>query len=147
MEKDNRLTRWQRFDDIFRSFDEFFGNIGMPHTNSLSTTDKKFWMLRELEDVEDIDGGKRISIAVPGRTKDNIEITVEDDSLKISAKKTESVIGRLVHSFCSNEFCTIYDISQYDKDSIDARVENGILTIDLKYKDVPKSSSHKVEIK
>lgn len=128
------------FGDFFDSFDSFFG------VNSLST-DRSFFMSRTIDDVEDIEGGKRISIAVPGRTKENIMITVEDGDLKISTKKTESNFGRLVQHFCSSEFATVYDVSEFDEKNIEAKVENGILTIDLKYKEISPKTYRQIPVK
>lgn len=141
--RDNKLSI--RYPGIFRAIDDFFDEFDIGR-NYLSS-DNNFMIFRKIDDIEDIENGKRLLIPVPGRDKNNIEVTVDGDTLKISAKKEESKIGKLFKSFSTDEFATIYNISEFDSENIDAKIENGILSIDLKYKIIPKDKSKKIEVK
>lgn len=74
--------------------------------------------------VTENDDEYRIEIAVPGLTKEDIEINLKDSILTISHKKEESNDG----FFFTNSFEKQYSLpSDINEKGITAKIENGIL--------------------
>jgi HSP20 family protein len=69
----------------------------------------------------------KVEFVVPSLSKDDISILLEDDLLKVKYEKPEESTNSYISSF-GKTFTLPEDIN--DK-KIDARVENGILTIDI----------------
>ena len=69
----------------------------------------------------------KVEFVVPSLSKDDISILLEDDLLKVKYEKPEESTNSYISSF-EKTFTLPEDIN--DK-KIDARVENGILTIDI----------------
>lgn len=77
-----------------------------------------------------------LTIPAPGLTKENVSVNVEDDYLTVKYQKTyqpEEV--KLTFSNYENKFKIPDDVNQND---ITAKVENGVITIVLPKKIVPK---------
>lgn len=84
--------------------------------------------------IEKVEGGYQIQVAVPGWKRDQIEISVHNDVLKITgAKKEETVERNWVHKGISGKSFT----KQLKLDNTlrvaDASLEDGMLNIDLVY--------------
>lgn len=80
----------------------------------------------------------KVQLAVPGLTKDDVKITIKDSMLKISHEKTETDDKTF---YFTNSFVKEYYIpDDGDEEKIKAKVENGILEIDI-----PKSKEKKNE--
>lgn len=99
----------------------------------------------EKEEIVDTEDGKRIFINVPGRNKDNIEIELTDNILKVSGKSIENENRKLSKIHCFKEFSYSWNVKDFS-DDIKATIKDGILTIDLKYKEKPKKLVKKIEI-
>ena len=119
------VTPWKDFEDLMEL--------------TFPSVDKK-------HEVIDIENGKRILIDIPGRTKDNINIELKDDYLTVSGNKLEKEEGRFFKRSSSSQFSYSWNIDGFDQESIDASAKDGILSIDLKYKEEPKNSIRKINI-
>lgn len=140
--RDEFLTPFSNwFDDFFNerfpSLDVgFFGKSGYPKV-----------------DVIDEDNQITIKAEVPGLNKDQVSVFIDDDVLQIKGEKkeeTEDKNKRYVHrELKHSSFCRSFSLGDnVDKESADAKFENGILSITLKKTvPTPKAEARKVEIK
>jgi len=99
-------------------------------------------------DISEENGNLNVTAEIPGVNKENIKITLQDNILTIEGEKkkeiensdknlirTERVFGTFKRSFTLP--------SEVDSDKVEAKFENGILSIQLK-KIEPKAMSEKV---
>ena len=138
---DRALRRAGNFDP-FRDFDElerrFFGSPNAV-VNSFRT------------DVMDNGDAYVLEAELPGFTKENINIDIENDCLTISAeRKLENEDKK--HNFVKRErfygsYTRSFDVSGINVDGIEAKYENGILTLHLPKKAAEIPASRKLEIK
>ena len=127
------------FDELFPSFDSgFFSRGSYPKI-----------------DLQENENEVIITADVPGLTKDKINIEIDDGILSIKGEKRENKEekdkkGKITYSErkCS-AFCRSFSVGDnIDKESIDAKFENGVLTINLKKATpTPKIEPKKIEIK
>lgn len=78
-------------------------------------------------DIESTKDGAYISFEVPGYTKDNLEIVLENKEIKITGKRVFNKKGEtktIRHNFKLNNY-------QINEGNIEATVSNGILTLFL----------------
>lgn len=94
----------------------------------------------------------KIELALPGWSKDEIRIEIEDDTLKVSGEKSEKNVkeDHTIHrqEFYTNRFFRSVILNEMvNQDEISATMENGILVIDLKkFSKEEKPGYKKVEI-
>ncbi len=128
-------------------FNDFFGNEWMEKANTTSPA----------INIAETDTDYKVEIAVPGMTKDDFSIRIEDnDQLVVSMEKKqenteENKKGRyLRREFSYSQFQQNMILpDNVEKDKIEAKVENGILTIDIPKKDpnAQKPVNKVIEIK
>ena len=88
--------------------------------------------------IEETDDGYTITLEVPGMTKKDINITIENKVIKINGSKK---INDTMNSVIKKEFAANINV---DPKASSAKVENGILTVNLiKSKDT--SNTIKIE--
>jgi HSP20 family molecular chaperone IbpA len=95
-------------------------NISSQSTQSHSIFDGEY-------DIELTKDGAYVSFEVPGYTKDNLEIVLENKDIKITGKRVYNKNGdirTIKHRFNLNNY-------QINENSIEATVANGILTLFL----------------
>lgn len=109
--------------------DEFFGNKNLNGLyNPIIKSNKKNINILEKENSYEV------SIELPGFSKNDIKIEVIDDILKISSivEKSENNDDEnyIVRNFIKSSFEKSFILNEdSDKESIDAKMENGILNI------------------
>lgn len=130
-------------DKLARLGDRFFVTPWRDFEDLMEIT---FPIVDKKHEVIDIENGKRILIDIPGRTKDNINIELKDDYLTVSGNKLEKEEGRFFKRSSSSQFSYSWNINGFDQESIDASTKDGVLSIDLKYKEEPKNSIRKINI-
>lgn len=128
-------------------FNDFFGNEWMEKANTTSPA----------INIAETDTDYKVEIAVPGMTKDDFSIRIEDDDQlvvtmeKKQENKEEDQKGRyLRREFSYSQFQQNMILpDNVEKDKIEAKVENGILTIDIPKKDpnAQKPVNKVIEIK
>lgn len=116
--------------DIFDVFDNFFRPVFSEETSCLKTN------IRETENAYELD------VEVPGYTKDQIKITLENGYLSVVCSKQEQETNgkyrrKEISESCARNYYVGKDIP---RDAIKAKCENGILTLT-----VPKSQPKQVE--
>ena len=94
--------------------------------------------------------GYSIEIAVPGFLKSEIDIQLKDSKLKIigNAGISENPEEKFVHKgFGKKSFEMSYNLSEtIDQQNINAKVENGVLTISLAFKEEVKEAPKSITI-
>jgi len=92
-------------------------------------------------DIESTPEGYVLQAEMPGVNKEGIEVTVENGDLILSGRRLPlEVSGELVHRESRpNDFRRVYELDpSIDTGRISARIENGVLTVNL-----PKAESVK----
>ena len=137
-------------------FNDFFGDewMGMQHKHASVPA------INIIENEKDF----RVELAVPGTTKEDFKVNVNaDNELVISLEKhsekedkeaknpKEGAKGTyLSREFSYTSFQQSFTLpDDVDRQKISAKVENGVLTIDLPKKEVTQTApvSHQIEIK
>ena len=127
----NHVTRWNPSQQavvsqpLFRLFDTFFNDAG----EDLAT---RTWT--PPVDIQETDDAYRILAELPGMTKDDIQITMENNVLRLSGERKfekdtkqenyhriERTYGAFSRSFALP--------TQVSSDKVEAKFENGVLSI------------------
>lgn len=137
----NNMTRWNptvaylNREPFARLFDSFFGDTANEEVSNRS------WM--PPVDIQETADGFRLQAELPGLTKDDIQITLENNVLRLSGeRKLEKDVKR--ESFHRIErtygtFTRSFALpNQVNADGVQAAFENGVLTIT-----VPKAEQAK----
>lgn len=125
-------------------FNDFFGNEWVEKANSASPA----------INIIETDNDYKVEIAAPGLTKDDFSVKIDaDNQLIVSMEKKheskdEDKKGKyLRREFSYTQFQQIMVLPEnIEKDKIDAKVENGVLTIDIPKKTVVPEEKHGKEI-
>jgi len=155
----NSLVRYNKSVPSFFNKDEFltpFSFFFDDFTNEyFPSLDVGFFGKNSYPKVDIIDEENQVTIQaeVPGLSKDQVSVEIEEGVLRIKGEKKESeekkeknyIHRELKHS----SFCRSFSIgNNIDKDSVDAKFENGILNVSLKKTvPTPRVEKKKVEIK
>ena len=127
-------------------FDDFFGNEWMAKANTTAPA----------VNIIETDDEYKVEIAAPGLTKDDFKVHVNDDNELIVSveKKTENKEQNKKHTYLRREF----SYTQFQqrmilpenvaKEKIDAKVENGVLNIDIPKKKVEEvKAARQIQVK
>ena len=125
-------------------FNDFFGNEWVEKTNTASPA----------INIIESDNDYKVEVAAPGMTKDDFSIKIDPENQLIVSmeKKTENdekeKKGKyLRREFSYSRFQQIMVLPEnVEKDKIDAKVENGVLTIDIPKKVVEPEEKKMKEI-
>ena len=127
----NHVTRWTPSQQaaaaqpLFRLFDTFFNDAGEDLSSRTWTPPV---------DIQETDDAYRIHAELPGLTKDDIQITLENNVLRLSGerkfekdvkKENYHRIERTYGSF-SRSFALPTQVSS---DKVEAKFENGVLSV------------------
>lgn len=122
------------FDDMERSF---FGNEGMVSTFRT--------------DVRDTGDAFILEAELPGFSKDDLSLDIENDCLTISAKRTQENNDEkpnyIKRERYYGSFSRSFDVSGIDIDGIEASYDDGVLTLNLPKKPELVPATRKLEIK
>lgn len=126
----NYLQKRNNSTDIFDVFDDFFRPVFSEETSCLKTN------IRETEEAYELD------IEVPGYTKEQIKISLENGYLSVVCNKQEredrgKFRRKEICESCARSYYVGGDVS---RESVKAKCSNGILTLT-----VPKSQPKQVE--
>jgi len=144
------LMRWRPKRDFLDVFDELFKEWWNPSTYRVRPN---LDTLCPAVDIYDNNNEVVLKMDLPGISKENIDITVENGVLTIAGEikgedevktedyyKKERYTGKFTRSFSLDESINIEEIN--------AKFENGVLTLTIpKPKSEEKKESKKVEIK
>jgi HSP20 family protein len=133
------LVKWKPATSLARSFDsifdDFFGNTW------LDRSDYSYW--NPAVDVIEEEKKYVVNMDLPGLTKDDVKITVENDTLRISGeKKHENEEKKKNYHRCERyygKFERSFNLgTEINNEKIEANFKDGVLHINL-----PKSESAK----
>ena len=147
-----RLTRFSRnrqMNDLQREVNDLFEQF-FPTRRSEGdeeSYESALWAPRV--DISETDDSHLIQMDLPGVSKDDVEVTVEDGVLKIagerkrSREETQGDYSRVERSY--GRFYRSFRLGQQvDPSNIEATHENGVLTISLPKAE--ESRPHKIDI-
>jgi len=117
------------FGDIFNNFYTASDNDIFIDTNKLQ---KPF-----NHKIDSDDNGITLSAELPGYNKDTIDVTVEGDTLVIKGKPNTGNTNGFNRKFTLND--------KLDSDNIEASVVDGILAIDIQFKEETKPKKIKIK--
>ena len=99
-------------------------------------------------DIYETENGLRFELAVVGLSKEDLEILVESETLRITHDRKESEIERtyLQKGIARRSFDLAWKVaSKYDLSKLDAKMDKGLLVIDVPYSE--SKAPKKVTIK
>jgi len=105
----------------------------MTETNSNITESRKVFHT-PLADIYSTDDIYSVKLEVPGVTRENLNVVIEDDELKITAESSieENDNDLKYADFSVKNFSRTFRVgNDIDRNRIDAKLENGILTLTL----------------
>jgi HSP20 family protein len=143
--RDEFLTPFDKlFDDVFsQAFPDFTKEFGVG-----------FFEKQSYPRVDVIDNVDSIEIIaeIPGLSKDEVSVEIEDNLLIISGQKTKTVDSNDKRTYIRKElkhssFKRTFALSDlFDKDTPEAKFENGLLTVKVKKVKPTPPTSKKVKI-
>jgi HSP20 family protein len=126
------------FDDFFKPWNEWFDGNGLLHRTltvpAVNITDEK--------------DSYKVTMAVPGMKKDDFKVDVEGNMMTISAEtkeeKEEKDTKYTRKEYNYSSFSRSFTLpSEVNKEKIEAKYDNGVLTLALPKKDEAKSEAGK----
>ena len=132
-----------------------FGKHGMiydPFKELEEVQKKVFGSASFVTDIKDAGDKYIVEAELPGFKKEDIEISVENDVLTVTASHSEEneekKEGKYVHRERRyGSYSRSFDVSEVECDNIEASLENGVLTLELPKKAEKTSATKKIELK
>jgi len=119
--------------DVERVFDSFLKSAG-----ELANAQLSYPAVNIYEEPERF----RLEVAAPGYKKEDFKVSIDNDLLKISAEKEYNPVEGELYTHCeflAGSFERTFVVGKaIDTNKIDARYENGILTVYLSKRDEAK---------
>ncbi|NLN50776.1 MAG: Hsp20 family protein [Acholeplasmataceae bacterium] len=134
-----RIQRRRR--SPFNIFDDLFDNAFTPTRHSLLKTD-----------IKEKDKGYELIVDVPGMEKEDIKITLENGYLCITAKKTKEEEVKEEYYLRKERTQTgatrrFYVGERISEEDIKAKLENGVLTLEVPKEEEKVSTEKVIEIR
>ena len=144
---DKRLSsrlQLQDYRDWVIGYDKIFNTMLKQSTNSI--TNKPNYPPHNLIEYED--GKYTITLAVAGISKEDLDVTLEEQNLTISydGKETESNGKILYRGIANRSFKKIFHLAD-NIEVNDASIDNGLLTIDLEQNIPDHKKPRQIELK
>lgn len=144
---DKRLSsrlQLQDYRDWVIGYDKIFNTMLKQSTNSI--TNKPNYPPHNLIEYED--GKYTITLAIAGISKEDLDITLEEQNLTISydGKETESNGKILYRGIANRSFNKIFHLAD-NIEVNDASIDNGLLTIDLEQNIPDHKKPRQIELK
>ena len=131
-----------RNNNFSKVLDGFFDDLFDSTSNALATP-SKFPV-----DVETTEKGYVVKAELPGMDKKDIQISVKEDVLTISAERKEERKKGSYYERCYGKFERSFSLDgTISKDDIEAEYKDGILSIVLCKAEPPKKDIHKIDIR
>lgn len=137
----------QLFDDFFRAFGVHTPGLGPVLGSSRMNT-----LIRPSLDISATDKVYTISVELPGVEKDNVQVEVSGDALRIRGEKKQETRdeGRGYYSVerSYGSFQRVLALPEdADRNSIDASFKNGVMTITIPRCESAVSKAKRIEVK
>ena len=105
-------------------------------------------VLRPVGNIWEEDGKVMLRLEMPGVTKDNIDLRIENDQLLVRGRREvhDDNQNYVIRERVRGDFAQTYTLDDtIDRERIEARMERGILTVTLHLKDAVKP--RRIEVK
>ena len=131
------LTPYENSNNLFKSLNDF-------ENNSFSEFSRNFFRT----DVIDKGSHYLLSTDLPGFDKEDINVSVENGYLKITAKNEKKSEGNsyVYRERSSGTFVRAFTLNNVDEDNITAEYKNGVLTVNLPKTGDERSKSKKITV-
>lgn len=106
----------------------------MIETDSRNNSDTKKVFHIPLADIYETDDVYSVKMEMPGITKENLNIVIDDDELKINAESSIEDNDKDIKyaEFTAKNYSRTFRVgNDVNRNKVDARLENGILTLTL----------------
>jgi len=139
------VVRKQINDPILSFFDDFF-------TNQLSKLDHKATDVVPSVNIKENNDAVIIDVAAPGLSKKDFEISVEDNTLTISAhkevEKMEEGTNYVKKEFGYENFQRSFTVPEkvFDVEKIKANYQNGVLSIKIPKREEEQKKVKKIQV-
>ena len=117
------LTRTKSLDDLLNEFDQEFGGLNLFNYNKIYPSRNSFY--RRKGEVTKTEDEYVATLALPGFSKEDLDISFEKSFLTVSAEIEADKQTEFVMTFSE----TMHVSSDVDASKIKATLENGILEI------------------
>lgn len=129
------LTTRDEAKSLFDAFDDFFKPAFYDDMRDMRTD------IRETED------GYRLDIEMPGFSKDQINVSLQDGYLTVSGEKHAEKGEKYLRKEISESFRRSYYIgTEVPEESVRAKYENGILSLTVPKSQPKQVASHSINI-
>lgn len=144
----------QLHDEMDRVFDSMLRNFGFPsqisHLPSMDINTSSA-LLRPNVDVSSNDDAHTIKVEVPGVEQEDINLEIANGTLTISGEKNQESEEKNKHYYhmerSYGSFQRVLSLPEdVDESSIKASFKNGVLTINLPRKELPKADAKQIPI-
>jgi molecular chaperone IbpA len=134
----------QDFRDWVIGYDKIFNKMLNQPSNSI--TNQPNYPPHNLVEYED--GKYTITLAIAGISKEDLDVTLEDQNLTISydGKETESNGKVLYRGIASRSFKKVFHLAE-NIEVNDASIDNGLLTIELEQNIPDHKKPRQIELK
>ena len=133
--RNNENNNLDFFDDAFNSF--FKPMFYEEKFNTMKT------------DIKETENGYVMDVEIPGFDKKDVNVSLKDGYLTITAEKTETDEDKK-HNYIrkerSSSLSRSYYVGDVSNESVKAKYENGILSIEIPKEEPKKELTHNVEI-
>lgn len=129
-------------EDFNRHFGEFFHKPMQQIVQEMKTMSSPAYA-----NISETETGFNILLAIPGFSKDDIQITLEDNKLKVSGKKDNAESPKIIkREFNYTTFERVFTLPDHvNADQISATSDNGILSIMIPKPEVKSPLSIKIQ--
>jgi HSP20 family protein len=129
-------------EDFNRHFGEFFHKPMQQIVQEMKTASSPAYA-----NISETETGFNIQLAVPGFSKEDIQITLEDNKIKVSGKKEIAESTKFVkREFNYSTFERVFTLPEHvNADQINASSDNGILSIVVPKPEVKSPLSIKIQ--
>ena len=97
-------------------------------------------------DLLEIENGYKVIAEIPGFKKENINVTFEDGSLTIEAKREKEDGKYLVRERSNSNVKRVINFGDINEESMTAKYENGLLTVTIITKPIEAKKALSINI-
>jgi len=113
------------------TIDELFNSLAVLNPNKYNRRSRKY-------ETETTDDGVTLTIETPGYNKNLINVSVEDKMLVVEGKSNSGNLDGFKERFTLND--------KFDGDGVEAKIVDGILTVNVPFKEETKPRKVKVKV-
>ncbi len=151
------LSIFGNFNHIFDEIDQYFNDFWKPsrlwnfEPLKLSVLDDEKFFQMPLTNIIDEGDHYSITAQLPGLDKGDIEITIHDGILEIKGEQKEEYgdkkEGYVRKEYYSSSYYRQFTVPEnIDEEKIDAKLDKGILTLNLPKRELENKEKKKIEI-